>query len=115
MLEHRSQPLLPFKHFIKRLIQSLAFVLLLIAVSLVIGMIGYHITAHMNWIDSLYNASLILSGMGPASELHSKSAKIFASCYSLYSGLLLIAVTGMLLAPIFHRIMHKLHIERKDV
>jgi hypothetical protein len=52
---------------------------------------------------------MILGGMGPVGALESDAAKVFASVYALFSGI--IAVLGMLLAPFVHRIMHKLHME----
>ena len=73
--------------------------------------LGYHNIAHFPWIDSLLNASMILGGMGPVGNLESDAAKVFASVYALFSGIVFIAVLGMLLAPFVHRIMHKLHMD----
>ncbi len=66
----------------------------------------------MSWIDAFYNASLIMSGMGPATDLKTNAGKIYASIYSVYSGLFLIAATGILLGPFFHRLIHKFHFEK---
>jgi len=79
MYERRSEPLLPQKLFIRRLLKHSALALLIILVSLGIGMIGYHFIESLNWVDALLNASMILGGMGPVNELHSNSGKIFAS------------------------------------
>jgi hypothetical protein len=92
-------------------INHLAFSLGVIAVSLGAGVLGYHNVAHFTWIDSLLNASMILGGMGPVGNLESDAAKVFASIYALFSGIIFIAVLGMLLAPFVHRIMHKLHMD----
>lgn len=113
MFEHHSEPLLSFHRFVRRIAWNVFVTVLLIIVSLAIGTVGYKIAEHLDWVDAFYNASLILSGMGPADVLKTDSGKIFASLYSLYSGLFLIGVTGFLLAPLFHRIMHKMHGERK--
>lgn len=112
MYEHKTQPLLPLRHFRFRVLRSLCLVMVFIAVSLVAGAIGYHATEGLSWIDAFYNAALILSGMGPADVLHTTSAKVFASIYSLFSGLLAIAAAGLLLAPVFHRIIHTLHVDK---
>jgi hypothetical protein len=88
-----------------------AFAFGVIAVSLGIGIAGYHWIAHFSWIDSLLNASMILGGMGPMGNLEGNAAKVFASIYALFSGLVFIGVLGMLLAPFVHRIMHRLHLE----
>ncbi len=88
----------------------LAESLSLVGVSLGAGILGYHFIAGLPWIDSLLNASMILGGMGPVDRLETSAAKVFASIYALFSGIVFIAVLGMLLAPFVHRIMHKLHI-----
>ena len=76
-----------------------------------IGMAGYHFFENMGWVDAFENAAMILSGMGPVSALQSDAGKIFAGCYALFSGLLLITVTGIVLAPVIHRGLHKFHLE----
>jgi len=79
--------------------------------SLLIGMVGYHIFEHMGWIDSFANASMILSGMGPLGELKTAAGKIFAGCYALFSGVAFLTSVGLVFAPIFHRFLHKFHLE----
>jgi len=113
--ERRHDELAPRSVFIKRVIAALVAALGLIAVALVIGIAGYHYTAGFNWIDSLLEASMILGGMGPANQLPNDGAKIFASIYALFSGLIFIGVMGIVLAPVLHRIMHKFHVDEKDV
>jgi hypothetical protein len=87
----------------------------LILVSLIVGIAGYHLLAGLNFIDSLLEASMILGGMGPVHELHSDGAKVFASIYALYSGLLVLALMGIVLSPVVHRVMHKFHVDEKDI
>jgi hypothetical protein len=111
ILEHRQQPLAPLPVFLRRLAQSLGLAASLIGVSLMIGVAGYHWIAHLDWIDALLNASMILGGMGPVSSLTSDAAKLFASLYALYSGLVLIALMGILLTPIAHRMLHRFHLD----
>lgn len=86
----------------------------LIAFVLCLGIAGYHFIAGYNWVDSLLEASMILGGMGPVKELPSDAAKIFASAYALFSGLIFIAVLGLVLSPVVHRILHKFHVDEKD-
>ena len=71
--------------------------------------------AGFGWVDSLLNASMILAGMGPVGVLNSDTAKVFASAYALFSGLVFITATGIVLSPIFHRVLHRFHIEEKDL
>jgi hypothetical protein len=82
-----------------------------IAAGLAIGILGYHYIAHFSWIDSLLNASMILGGMGPMGNLEGNAAKVFASIYALFAGIVFIGVLGMLLAPFVHRLMHRFHID----
>ena len=84
-----------------------------IAVALGVGVLGYHYFARLAWIDSLVNASMILGGMGPVDPLPSTAAKVFASCYALFSGVAFIGIAGVMLAPFAHRLLHRFHIEGK--
>ena len=113
--ERRHDQLAPRSIFVKRIIASLAVALCLIIVALFIGICGYHFLAGFGWIDSLLEASMILGGMGPVKELPNDTAKVFASIYALFSGLILIALMGIILSPVVHRIMHKFHVDEKDV
>lgn len=84
-------------------------------VALSIGVLGYHFIAELSWMDALLDASMILGGMGPVSALKSDAAKLFASAYALFSGLVFISVVAVTLAPIMHRILHKFHIDETDI
>ena len=109
--EARHQPVLARREFARRLARSFAAACLLIAVSLAGGMAGYHYIEGMAWIDAFANAAMILSGMGPLSPLQTWGGKLFAGLYALYSGLVLIAATGIILAPVVHRLLHRFHAE----
>lgn len=111
MFEHRKAKLLPQREFIRRLGWSLAAGAALIVFSLSIGMMGYHVLGGLPWIDAFLNAAMILSGMGPVSPLEGDAAKLFAGCYALYCGIALIGTTGVILAPVIHRGLHKFHLE----
>ena len=115
MYEHRTEPLLPPKKFIGRMARSALWAAGLIVVSLSIGIIGYHTLGQLAWIDALVNASMILGGMGPVRELPNDTAKTFASIYALFSGVIFIALMGIILAPVAHRVLHKFHVDEKDV
>lgn len=115
MYERRADDLAPRSIFIKRILGSLGVALGVIAVALSLGIAGYHFIAGFNWIDSFLEASMILGGMGPVNELHDDVSKIFASVYALFSGLIVIALMGIMLSPVAHRVMHKFHVDEKDV
>ncbi len=82
--------------------------------SLSIGVAGYRITEGFSWIDSLLNASMILGGMGPVNELMTAEGKLFASFYALFSGIIFLVAAGLIVAPVAHRIMHRLHLTTKS-
>ena len=83
----------------------------LIAIALFIGMLGYHVTERMSWVDAFLNASMILSGMGPANEMMTTQGKLFAGFYALFSGLAFVALVAIMLAPAVHKFFHKIHLE----
>jgi hypothetical protein len=112
--ETLRQPLATRTVFAMRMAASALLALGLIAASLLVGVVGYHHLAGLGWIDSFENASMILGGMGPVADLHTDGAKVFAGAYALYSGLFLILVAGLILAPALHRLLHSLHIDSKD-
>jgi hypothetical protein len=99
--------------FYRRFAIALALAGALLAGSLGIGVLGYHYIARFAWVDSVLNASMILTGMGPVGTLASDEAKLFASAYAFFAGLVFITATGILLTPIFHRVLHRFHLEQE--
>ncbi|MHB8634623.1 MAG: hypothetical protein ACYDBQ_11800 [Thermoplasmatota archaeon] len=109
MFEKKHEPLLPFRLFVIRLVRSAGLAIVVVASALLMGVLGYHYVASFGWIDSLLNASMILAGMGPVGTLPSAAAKVFASLYALFSGIAFLAVAGILVAPVAHRVLHWFH------
>jgi hypothetical protein len=109
MYERRKQRLLSRFEFSKRVGRHGLVALGVLLLGLGIGVAGYHSLAHLSWIDSLLNASMILGGMGPVDPLPTTAAKIFASFYALFSGLAFIGIVSVLLAPFVHRMLHRFH------
>ena len=113
--ERHHDQLAPRSIFLKRVAASLLIAFGMIGLALAIGITGYHMLAGFGWVDSLLEASMILGGMGPVNPLANDSAKIFASLYALFSGLMFIGIMGVVLSPIVHRFLHKFHVDEKDV
>jgi hypothetical protein len=109
--EHVKSPLLDVKSYRKRQLRFMMYAFILILISLGIGMMGYRSLADLEWIDAFYNAAMILTGMGPATELHSNVAKIFAGCYSIFCGIIFMGTVAILFTPMVHRFLHKIHLE----
>lgn len=109
MYERHHTPPLTTGKFIKRMAFHACLALAVIAASLFAGMLGYHHFEKMPWLDAFLNASMILAGMGPVKTELSEPGKLFAGFYALYSGVVFIAVMGLMLAPVVHRVLHKFH------
>jgi hypothetical protein len=109
--ESRHQPLLPRQAFARRVARNFGAASALIGVSLAGGMAGYHFLEDMSWLDAFANAAMILSGMGPLAPLQTAGGKLFAGLYALYSGLAVIVATGILIAPVVHRMLHSFHVD----
>ncbi len=110
-LEAKGQPLLSPQAFARRFARFALLAVGIIAVSLAIGIVGYHYLEHLSWRDSLLNASMILGGMGPVDRPQTLEGKLFASFYALFAGIVFLISVGVLLAPILHRFMHRFHLE----
>jgi hypothetical protein len=111
MYEHRTDQLLPKPAYRRRVARQGAIGLLLAVSALFIGMVGYHLLEGMPWVDALLNASMILGGMGPVNEIHTVGGKIFASAYALFSGAGFLVIVAIVMAPVFHRFLHRFHLE----
>jgi hypothetical protein len=100
MYEHRTEPLLTRAQFARRLLRHGGVAALMVWLSLAVGTVGYHVTVGLAWLDALLNAAMILTAMGPVAPLQSPAAKLFATAYALYAGVVFLAVTGIVLAPV---------------
>lgn len=107
--EHHSEPLLPQEQWLKRIAHTAWLALFIIIAALGGGILGYHFIAGLGWVDAILEASMILGGMGAVSSMPNDAAKLFASAYALLSGLIFISVTGVVLAPFLHRMLHHFH------
>ena len=108
--EHRSEKVIPRRYFLWRMGTAIGLWLLLTLGGLLIGMWGYATFEGMPAVDAFVNAAMILSGMGPVTELKTDGGKVFAGLYAILSGLFVVIATGFVLAPVFHRILHKFHV-----
>jgi hypothetical protein len=109
--EHRRQQLLSRPAFVKRLARHGVCALLFVFGSLALGTVGFHVLSRQPWIDAFLNSAMLLGGMGPVGDLGPAAGKIFASFYALYAGLAFLIVAGLLFAPVFHRMLHRFHLD----
>jgi hypothetical protein len=111
MFEHRHEPLVPRPVFAFRMLRHFAIATGVVSGSLAIGMAGYHFLEGLAWIDAFVNSAMLLGGMGPVNELHTDAGKAFAGCYALFAGLIFLIAIGVFFAPLFHRFLHRFHLE----
>jgi len=111
--ERRGQPVVSRLKFVVRMFIAIGLWIVLTIVGLAIGVAGYAGFEGMSFVDAYVNAAMILSGMGPIGELKTTAGKIFAGSYAIFSGLIIVIASGFVLAPIFHRVLHRFHVETK--
>src|SRR5262245_36090595 len=112
--ESKGDPLAPIAVYLWRILKSIMLASVLVGISLGIGMVGYAHLEKMSWLDAFLNAAMILGGMGPVATLQTDAGKLFAGWYALYSGLLVVLTTGIVLAPIAHRVLPRFHADDDD-
>lgn len=111
LYEHRTEPLLSRGRFLRRMALHAAVALVFVATSLGMGMLGYAHFEGLGWLDAFLNAAMLLGGMGPIEDPVTPEGKLFAGLYALYAGLVFLIVAGLAFAPLFHRLMHRFHLE----
>jgi len=109
--EKYDEELLPTRRFVLRLLGHLLVGIVLLLLALGAGVAGYHYYEGLDWLDALLNASMILGGMGPVDTIQTANGKVFASVYALFSGLFVLAVAGLMIAPAAHRVLHRFHMD----
>lgn len=109
--ERIGQPLAPLPRFFRRLGRNFLATLGVVAFSLTMGTLGYHYLGGVGWVDGFLNAAMILTGMGPVDRMNTDAGKLFAAFYALYSGLAFLTMVVVLVTPIYHRLIHRFHLE----
>lgn len=110
-MSQHHKPLPPRAHFVRKLARNILIAAVLLAASLFGGMVGYRVTEDMGWLDAFLNASMILGGMGPVDALRTLAGKLFAGCYAIFSGVVFLSMAALILAPVVHRFLHRLHLD----
>lgn len=113
-LEHRRQPLATWRTYLLRQFKFVTAAMVLVCLSLAMGTWGYMHFASYSLVNAFLNASMILGGMGPIGDLPCDSAKWFASFYALYSGIALLTTVAVIITPMLHRLLHRLHLDERD-
>lgn len=114
MYEQRGAQPISSRRFAWRFVRHFLAAQALVLFSLLVGMGGYMYFEHLPWRDAFVNAAMLLGGMGPVDPLKTDGGKIFAGLFALYAGLVFLVVAGVMLAPVFHRVLHRFHWEAKQ-
>ena len=114
MFEHKRRPVVSREEYLRRQARHLLLAGGVVGVALAIGAIGYHMIEGLRWIDSIYMASNILTGMGPTADMRTDAGKLFGSGYAMFAGVVFLTAASVLLAPAVHRMLHRLHIESEE-
>lgn len=109
--EHHTRPVATHQAFLGRLVINILAAQIIVAGALATGMIGYRLTEHLSWLDAFLNAAMLLGGMGPVDTMHTDAGKLFAGIYALACGLIFVLVSGVVLAPVLHRVLHALKVD----
>jgi hypothetical protein len=109
-----SKPKKIQQEFLLHLGRQALWALLLVGLSLLGGMAGFHHWARLTWLDAFVNTAMLLAGMGPVGELGPPAGKLFAGIFALYAGLVFLIVAGLLVVPLFHRVLHRFRLEDQD-
>lgn len=96
--------------FIGRVLRYAVFAAGLFFFSFGIGILGYRFFARLDWVDAVFNAAMILTGMGPVDPMPDDAAKLFASFYAIYGGAVYPVVAALVLYPLLHRMLTLLHL-----
>ena len=114
MAQPRPRLLLSWKQFKRHLMTYAVYAAALLAISLAIGVAGFHWLAGQPGLDALLNAAMLLGGQGPIGAIRGTAGKLFGAAYALYAGLVFIGAAAVALAPVIHRIVHRLHLEEAE-
>ena len=109
--DYKQSPLASPARFAGRMLINILASLVLVGIALGAGMWGYHATEGMSWLDAFLNSAMLLGGMGPVTPLATDAGKLFAGIYALVCGLVFVLASGVVLAPVFHRVLHALHVD----
>ena len=113
MYELRHQPLLSRERFMRRVASHVGIAIAVLALSLALGMLGYHVFEKLPWLDGFLNSAMLLGGMGPVNPPQTPPGKLFAGIYALYAGLVFIVTAALVVTPLLHRVLHRFHLGEK--
>ena len=112
MYEPKTHAPIPRHRFVRRVLRHAVAAIALLVLSLALGIAGYEYFEHLPWRDAFLNAAMLMGGMGPVDPPRTDGGKVFAGLYALYAGLVFLVASGLVFAPVVHRVLHRFHWEQ---
>ncbi len=113
MFETHDQPLLSSPKFVKRVILGLAIGLGIDLLAVTLGATGYHLLEGWDWLDAFSSSAMVVTGNSPLKTPDTPGGKVFIMFDALLGALTFISVAGVILSPVFHRLLHSFHIGKE--
>jgi hypothetical protein len=112
--ERQHENLLSNRQFAARMVRFAFLGIAIEGAVILIGSMGFHYIGGLNWLDGALNATMVITGNGPAFEPQTEGAKIFQIIFSLSGVIGFVLILSVMLAPVFHRVLHHFHIAPDD-
>jgi hypothetical protein len=107
--EGKQHPPITKRRFLRRMATHSALAFGVVLFSLAIGMVGFMHYERLDRLDAFLNAAMLLGGMGPVDMPQTVDGKVFSGLYALYAGFVVLIAVGIIMAPVFHRFLHRFH------
>jgi hypothetical protein len=91
------------------MLRSLALAAGLTGTMVLVGAVGFRVTEGLGWLAGALNSVLVITGNGPAQVPRTTAGRIFAMVFAVLGVMVFVSVLGLLLAPVFHRVLHHFH------
>ena len=111
MFERYHEPLISTVQFRLRIMRCVFVSVLLTILTVSMGVVAYHFWEHLSWLDSTVNAVCVMTGIGLTVTLQTTAVKIFTCFYAILSAIMFFSVLAILLSPLFHRFLHRFHLD----
>ena len=113
--EHRSEPLLSRRRFLLRVLIFLGVAALMDLLLIGVGTIGFRCLEPLSWMQAALDATMLITGNGPARPMQTDAGRIMQMAYAVVGGLFFVLVISVLLAPVMHRVLHAFRVEPENL
>ncbi|WP_273859754.1 hypothetical protein [Photobacterium sp. GSS17] len=111
MFEHVKNDILPFNRFLFRLFKFYCLACALLLFGILPGVIGFMVLDDLPLFQSFMNAISLLGSIELPHPPQTAHSHVFTALYSLFIETVFLLAVATLLAPVVHRIFHKMHLQ----